>query len=151
MKITKSLLAQIIKEELENLSEDSPRPTEDPHVNELIGMLDFTIEMKVEELKEDYPDKYTAAQMAEAMRWLINHHWDNPPEELTGQAALQEVGGSKQTPIEDIEDLGHARALYTHLLSRVGKVSPERQRAMMNSIDLLKQRFPELDPEEPNE
>jgi hypothetical protein len=89
MKITKSLLAQIIKEELKSLNENDP-PTEDPAVNELIGMLDFTIEMKVEELKEDYPDKYTAAQMAEAMQWLINHHWGRPPEELTGQAALQE-------------------------------------------------------------
>ena len=91
MKITKSLLAQIIKEELENLSEDkSLLASEDPKVVDLIRMLEYTIEMKVEELKEDYPDEYTAAQMAEAVTKLIHFWWIQPPEELTGQAALQE-------------------------------------------------------------
>jgi len=136
MKITKSLLAQIIKEELKSLNENDP-PTEDPAVNELIGMLDFTIEMKVEELKEDYPDKYTAAQMAEAMKWLINHHWGNPPKELTGQAALQEIGGRKQTPIKDM-DRATAQDTLRNLLQRAEEASPDRAAEIQKTIDKIK-------------
>ena len=63
------------------------------------------------------------------------------------ESTLQEVGGSYQTPIEDIEDPEHAEALLQHLRSSVSdvkRVSPEDRRAIQNSINQLLQRFPEL-------
>ena len=94
MKITKSLLAQIIKEELKSLNENDP-PTEDPAVNELIGILEYIIQDAGDALTDKGKTKADKVNVMKAIEWLLEDYWRNPPKDYDGdslamQAALQE-------------------------------------------------------------
>jgi len=94
MKITKSLLAQIIKEELKSLNENDP-PTEDPAVNELLDILGYIIQDAGDALAEKGKTQADKVNVMKAIEWLLEDYWGNPPKDYDGdslamQAALQE-------------------------------------------------------------
>ena len=95
MKITRSRLKQIIKEELERLNENEP-PFEDPAVNELLDILGYIIQDAGDALADKGKTKADKVNVMKAIEWLLEDYWANPPEDYGGdslamQAALQEA------------------------------------------------------------